>query len=199
MLKTNYGTDTTHRFNRAIQHEWLETNGIGGYASSTIIGAHTRRYHGLLVAALKPPVERAVLLSKMDETLIINGHPNHLGANKYRGTVYPSGYIFQQSFEQELFPTFTYQVQDVVLQKQIVGIHGENTTLVRYEVKKAAQSFRMDLLPQMAGRNFHHLQKAHQSGAWTGRFWSTSTTGQISRIAKPGVHQRGRFELSSGF
>ncbi|MEO0470103.1 MAG: amylo-alpha-1,6-glucosidase [Bacteroidota bacterium] len=160
MLKTNYGTDTTHRFNRAIQHEWLETNGIGGYASSTIIGAHTRRYHGLLVAALQPPVERAVLLSKLDETLIINGHPNHLGANKYRGTVYPSGYIFQQAFTHELFPTFTYQVQDVVLEKQIVGLHGENTTLIRYEVKRSSQPFQMDLLPQLAGRNFHHLQRA---------------------------------------
>ena len=61
------------QLDQAAQREWLETNGIGGFASSTIVGMNTRRYHGLLVAALKPPVDRYVLLSKLEETLIVDG------------------------------------------------------------------------------------------------------------------------------
>src|SRR5882762_4882988 len=73
----------------ALRREWLETNGLGGFASSTIIGLNTRRYHGLLVAATNPPVGRMVLLSKFEETLFIEGQPFDLSANRYPGTVHP--------------------------------------------------------------------------------------------------------------
>lgn len=157
-------SSTIHRFERAIQYEWLETNGLGGYASSTIIGTHTRRYHGLLVAALAPPVGRTVLLSKMDETLFVNGREFELGANKYQGTVFPNGYIFQQKFQQEWFPEFYYEVQGIRLKKTIVAVHGENTTLVLYEVLSADQHFRMNLLPLIANRDYHHL--GHQQSLY---------------------------------
>ena len=68
----------------ALRREWLETNGLGGFASSTIVGLNTRRYHGLLVAAIKPPVGRLVLLSKLEETLWIDGKRFDLSANRYR-------------------------------------------------------------------------------------------------------------------
>lgn len=150
-------SSTIHRFERAIQYEWLETNGLGGYASSTIIGTHTRRYHGLLVAAMAPPVGRRVLLSKMDETLYLAGREYELGTNKYQGTIYPNGYIFQQSFQQEWFPEFHYQVHGVHLKKTIVAVHGENTTLILYEVLAADQTFHLNLLPLIANRDYHHL------------------------------------------
>jgi len=73
----------------ATQREWLETNGLGGFASSTISGLNTRRYHGLLTAALTPPVGRFVLLSKLEETLIVNGERFELSANQYPGAVHP--------------------------------------------------------------------------------------------------------------
>jgi len=63
--------------------EWLETNGLGGWASSGVIGCHTRRYHGLLVAATKPPTERMNLLSKLDETIVINNKRFELSCNTY--------------------------------------------------------------------------------------------------------------------
>ncbi|MEL6653433.1 MAG: glycogen debranching enzyme N-terminal domain-containing protein, partial [Bacteroidota bacterium] len=153
-------SSTIHRFERAIRYEWLETNGIGGYASSTIIGTHTRRYHGLLVAALAPPVGRTVLLSKLDETLYLNGREYELGTNKYQGAVFPSGYIFQQKYQQEWFPEFYYQVQDVKLKKTIVALNGENTTLVLYEVLAAERNFHMSLLPLISKRDYHHLLHA---------------------------------------
>src|ERR1039458_4570709 len=82
----------------ATTREWLETNGIGGFASSTIIGLNTRRYHGLLVAATKPPVGRLVLLSKLEETLILDSERFDLGANQYGGAVDPHGYVYLESF-----------------------------------------------------------------------------------------------------
>ncbi|MEM6343492.1 MAG: amylo-alpha-1,6-glucosidase [Bacteroidota bacterium] len=154
-------SSTIHRFERAIQYEWLETNGLGGFASSTVIGTHTRRYHGLLVAALAPPVGRTVLLSKMDETIYLNGREYELGSNKYQGAIYPNGYIFQQKFQQEWFPEFHYQIKGVRLKKTIVAINGENTTLILYEVLAADQHFHMNLLPMMANRDYHHLSNAH--------------------------------------
>ncbi|MGD1074424.1 MAG: glycogen debranching enzyme N-terminal domain-containing protein [Bryobacteraceae bacterium] len=77
----------------ALRSEWLETNGLGGFASSTIAGLNTRRYHGLLIAATQPPVGRMLLLSKFEETLVIDGRRYDLSANRYPGVVHPQGYL----------------------------------------------------------------------------------------------------------
>src|SRR5256885_13287585 len=94
----------------ARTREWLESNGLGGFASSTIIGLNTRRYHGLLTAALTPPVGRFVLLSKLEETLIVDGARFELSANQYAGAVHPQGYQYLTRFRLEPFPVFTYTV-----------------------------------------------------------------------------------------
>src|SRR5580700_6123313 len=98
-----FGRDVCDNLNEALRREWLETNGIGGYASSTIIGLNTRRYHGLLVAATKPPAGRMVLLSKMEETVILNGRRYDLSTNRYPGAVHPSGYLFLAEFRLDPF------------------------------------------------------------------------------------------------
>ncbi|GAB4414971.1 MAG: amylo-alpha-1,6-glucosidase [Bacteroidia bacterium] len=159
---TTLGASTLSRFDHAINYEWLETNGLGGYASSTVIGANTRRYHGLLVAALTPPVGRTILLSKLDETLIVGDRRYELGSNKYRGAVYPNGYIFQASFQKTLFPTFVFEAAGVKLRKTIAAIHGENTTVITYEVLEAPEDFVMELLPLYAPRDFHQVSRATQ-------------------------------------
>src|SRR6185436_15881601 len=82
----------------SIQREWLETNGLGGFSSSTIIGLNTRRYHGLLTAATRPPVGRIVMLSKLEEVLIVDGRRYELSANQYPGVVHPQGFQFQTNF-----------------------------------------------------------------------------------------------------
>lgn len=80
-----FGEDACRNLASALRREWVETNGIGGFASGTINGCNTRRYHGLLVAAVKPPVGRFVLLSKLEETLAVNGRAYELGTNRYPG------------------------------------------------------------------------------------------------------------------
>src|SRR5438445_5514662 len=83
---------------RASRLEWLETNGVGGFASATACGASTRRYHGILVAALRPPVGRFVLLSKLDERVTVAGETFELGCNQFPGAVHPRGYEFLDTF-----------------------------------------------------------------------------------------------------
>src|SRR6266853_4437671 len=90
-------------FNAATEREWIETNGIGGFSSSTIAGLNTRRYHGLLTAATKPPLGRMLLLSKLEETVIIHSDSAQdqrfdLSANQYSGAVHPHGYRFLTEF-----------------------------------------------------------------------------------------------------
>src|ERR1700734_3278960 len=83
---------------KASSREWLETNGIGGFACSTIIGLNKRRYHALLTAATKPPVGRLVLLSKMEEVLVLGDRRFELSANQYRDLIHPRGYEYLSSF-----------------------------------------------------------------------------------------------------
>ena len=118
----------------ALAREWLVTNGIGGYASSTILGANTRRYHGLLVASFPPPIERQVVLSKVDEELIVGRKAYPLGTNEYQGgVIHPEGFRHLESFRLDLgIPTFEYAVEGVRLVKQIWIEHGKHTVYSLY-------------------------------------------------------------------
>jgi predicted glycogen debranching enzyme len=152
-----------HQLDRALDGEWLETNGLGGWASGTVAGAHTRRYHGLLVAALHPPVGRMVLLSKIEETLLCNGATYELGCNQYPGAIAPSGYQYLENFAILPFPTWRYRAGTVELVKQIASLHGENTTLVTYTLATAPGPVEMLLRPFVAVRDYHALQHANDS------------------------------------
>src|SRR5262252_8511131 len=90
--------DSWRTLGAASTLEWLETNGIGGFSSSTVIGLNTRRYHGLLTGATKPPVGRLVLLSKLEETLVIDGRRYELSVNQYPGVVHPRGFDYLREF-----------------------------------------------------------------------------------------------------
>ena len=130
-----FGEKTCRDLSEAITREWLETNGIGGFASSTVAGLNTRRYHGLLVAATKPPVGRNVMLSKLEETLTVNGRRYDLSANQYPGVVHPQGYKYQTGFRLDPFPVFTYEVEGIIIEKSVFMAYGENTTIVQYEFR----------------------------------------------------------------
>jgi predicted glycogen debranching enzyme len=135
-------------FEKATQYEWLETNGLGGWAGSTIIGANTRRYHGLLVAATVPPAERTALVSKLDETIVTGDKRIELGCNEYQGgVIHPAGNTYINSFTRELFPQWEYEAEGFQLKKTIGMIHGENTVVIIYDVLKAGASFTLELLP----------------------------------------------------
>jgi predicted glycogen debranching enzyme len=140
----------------ACRREWLVTNGIGGFASSTIVGLNTRRYHGLLVAATKPPVGRMVLLSKIEETLVIGGRRFDLSCNRYPGVVHPQGHAFLKQFRQDPFPAFVYDVEGLELEKSVFMVHRENTTVIQYAVLSAPElPCTLELRPLIAFRDYH--------------------------------------------
>ena len=153
----------------ALRREWLETNGIGGFASGTINGCNTRRYHGLLVAATQPPVGRLVLLSKFEETLMVNGCAYELGTNRYPGTVHPRGFQFLNQFRLNPCPTFTFTVDGVEIEKTLFIVQGENTTIIEYHLKNAteAATVKLELRPLIAFRDYHSL--THENGAINSR------------------------------
>src|SRR5262245_42361576 len=151
----------TRDFDQGSRREWLEANGLGGWASGTISGAHTRRYHGLLVAATRPPVGRQVLLSKLAETLVVGDRRIELDANAYPGTVHPRGFEHLVEFALTPFPTSTYAAGGVRLRKTIVAVHGEDTTVVVYELLEADGEVELELRPLVAYRDYHALQHAN--------------------------------------
>jgi predicted glycogen debranching enzyme len=159
-----FGPEICQNLDVALQKEWLETNGLGGFASSTIVGLNTRRYHGLLVAATKPPVGRLVLLSKIEETLIIGDQRFELSANRYPGAVHPQGFLHLKQFRLDPFPTFVYEMEGLELVKTVFLVHGENTVVVEYELRSAGQEPRdcyLELRPLIAFRDYHSTTHAN--------------------------------------
>jgi predicted glycogen debranching enzyme len=152
------GQEARGNLDEALKREWLETNGLGGFASSTIVGLNTRRYHGLLVAATKPPVGRMVLLSKLEETLVVNGERYDLSSNQYPGAIHPQGYQYLKSFQLDHFPVYTYEVAGVVIEKAVFMAHGENTTVVQYKRRRKSRTVkdcRLEIRPLVAFRDYH--------------------------------------------
>ena len=162
-LPLDFDASALHEDNRVHTAEWLETNGLGGWASSTIGGLHTRRYHGLLVAALHPPGARMVMLSKLEETLLCQGASYDLGCNQFPGTVAPCGQQYIEHFALRPFPTWHYRAGNIALEKQIGALHGENTTVVYYRLKEAPGPVEILLRPFAAVRDFHALQHANEN------------------------------------
>jgi predicted glycogen debranching enzyme len=151
-----FGTDVCGNLEMAQGKEWLETNGLGGFASSTIVGMNTRRYHGLLVAATKPPVGRLVMLSKLEETVVVGGQAVELGANRYPGATHPQGFQWLKEFRLDPYPVFVYEAGGIEIVKTVCMVHGENTTVVRYELRGGTRStVQLELRPLIAFRDYH--------------------------------------------
>jgi predicted glycogen debranching enzyme len=145
---------------KALDREWIETNGLGGFASSTIVGLNTRRYHGLLFAAVPPPVARVLLLSKLEETLVVNGERYELSANQFPGVIHPQGQKYLKGFRLDPFPIFTFEAGGVLVEKSVFMPHGENTVVVQYKRLKKHRSVRecrLDARPLVAFRDYHEL------------------------------------------
>ncbi len=114
--------------------EWLSTNGLGSYASQTIALANSRRYHGLFIAALDPPVRRTVLLSRLDEVAqTAGGEEIELATSYWQGdTVAPNGYERLRAFANLPVPTWQFDLPGGTLVKQVTMIHGEQRVAVGY-------------------------------------------------------------------
>ncbi len=143
-----------------LSKEWLITNGIGGFSSSTIIGANTRKYHGLLIAPLTPPARRYLILSKLDEAVIIDGKEYGLYTNIGKNYI-SKGYKYQELFKKEYIPIFTYKVKDVTITKMICMEYGKNTVGVYYKIKNDGNEAKLTIAPLLNFRDFHSMSTNH--------------------------------------
>jgi len=152
--------NTVQNLNKAKKLEWIITNEFGGYSSSTVIGMNTRKYHGLLVASDKPPLGRKVILSKLDEEMILDDKTVKLSTNRYTDVVYPEGYKYQVKFELNPFPQFTYKVNGIVVKKTIYTNFVKNVIVVKYEFEDVKEPFVFRIYPLINYRSIYSLTKS---------------------------------------
>jgi predicted glycogen debranching enzyme len=146
----------TPSFEEAATREWIVTNGIGGYSSSTVCGLNTRRYHGILVASLNPPTERKVLVSKIEEEIHTPAATFKISTNQYPDNIHPEGFRHLRSFTRNPLPGMLFKSGDTQLLKTIFMVYNSNTTVVEYS-NTGTEKFRLCLNPLYAGRDYHAL------------------------------------------
>ena len=141
-------------FEKALKQDWIVTNGLGGYSSSTILGINTRKYHGLLVAPLNPPENRHLILSKVDESFESGGKEYPIYSNIGKDYI-SKGYQYLKSFEKEYIPIFTYEVDGAIIKKYICMEYGKNTVCVLYNIKNNEKRTKFKIAPIVNFRDFH--------------------------------------------
>ncbi len=141
---------------RALSLEWLETNGRGGYASGTVAGANTRRYHALLLVARHPPVDRVVLVNHVEESVESGGSNFPLSTNVYSGAVHPEGYQYCEEFSAEPWPTWRYAGQGIRLTRELLCPQGRDMVILRWRLlDDRSPAVVLRVRPMLSGRDFH--------------------------------------------
>lgn len=159
-------------FDELLSREWLITNGLGGYASGTVIGCPTRRYHGLLVVSRRPPLERIVLWAQTVDQLVVGGKTYELSCFEFSDVVHPKGYVWQKDFDfsaRQPVPwvQFVYSIGQVELVKRVRLADGHNTVEIGYDVfAPDGEEVEVNVLPLVAGRDFHSLLGGGQGCGW---------------------------------
>ena len=173
-----------------LEREWLAVNGIGGYASATVPGMNTRKYHGLLVAAMAPPVRRMVLLSRVEETVVRDGWSTPLAVNEYPGAIHPRGDQSLRAFSADPFPRWAYQGEGWTVEKTLRLIPGQNTVVLGYTLLGGTRAddgrepdpVELDLRPTFALRSIHDL-----TYQWNGQLSAEDHGGGHHRIPATGL------------
>lgn len=148
---------TKEKYEEVIKNEWLITNGIGGFASSTISGCNTRKYHGLIVASLGKSGERYLCLSKLNESLIIRGSEHSFSTNECNNFI-EKGYSYQTEFSKVFLPKFTYSVKNIQIEKTLAMKYGENKIGITYKIKTDKDDVLLRLQPLVNFRSFHQTK-----------------------------------------
>jgi predicted glycogen debranching enzyme len=158
VAEVQFGREVCGNLEVAESREWLVTNGLGGYASGTVAGTTTRRYHGLLIAALQPPVKRTMLVNGLDETVRYLGTNASLETNRWKsGFVSPNGYLPMEGFHLEgSKPVWRYAIEDALLEKRVWMKQGENTTYVQFSLIRGRAPIELDAKVLVNHRDFHH-------------------------------------------
>ena len=162
----DWGREICGDLEAAERREWLCTNGLGGFASGTVAGTLTRRYHGLLVAALEPPLGRTLVVAKLEEDVAYDGGAWALGADRWAdGTVAPQGFRDLERFQLDgTTPVWTFACGDALLDKRVWMEPGANTTYVRYEVRRGAAPLTLTLRALVNYRDYHATTRGE---GWT--------------------------------
>lgn len=144
---------------QSLRLEVLRTNQSGAYHCTTIVGANTRKQHGLLVIPVPEIDDNShVLLSSLDETVIQHGAPFNLGLHRYSGGVYsPNGHKYIREYDCERVPTHTFRVGGVILKREKIFITNENRILIRYTLVDAHSKTTLQFRPFLAFRNANDL------------------------------------------
>lgn len=163
-MKFRFDKPTCQNIRKSLRKEWIETNGLGDYASSSLICCNTRKYHGLLVADLESPAGRHVLLSSLEESLLVGGRELCFSCRKHPGVFYPRGNEHLEEMDAGEWPVFRYRFGEVTLTRELMLIPGHRLLLVRYEVRGTAPDTPPVVLrvkPLLAFRNAHDLTRAN--------------------------------------
>ena len=168
-----------------LSKEWLLANGRGGFASSTIAGCNTRRYHSLLTGSLKPPVNRIMALSNCLETIICGGEVFNLSTFEFNESIHPEGFKFLKRFSQDIGVHFEYDLNGLAVTKSIYLVRDSDTVAVEYAFDNVDKEVAMMIRPFVGLRDFHSLQKSYV------RLNATlqSTSSLIVRHDMPGSHE----------
>lgn len=178
------GRDICGQLESAEAREWIVTNGTGSYASGTVAGLHTRSYHGLLIAALKPPVARTLLLSKLDETVAYAGRAEPLCTNRWvGGAVEPQGYrTIERFYLDGSVPVWRFACADALIEKRIWMQPGADTTYVHYTVLRASGPLTLSARALVNYRDHHDRTTADGPPMAIER-----TPGGVRVTARPGA------------
>jgi predicted glycogen debranching enzyme len=154
----SFGQKILCDFAEAVGKEWIITNGLGGYSSSTVLGMNTRKYHGLLVAAFHPPADRRICIEKLDEEILVANNVYPLGTSEFQTGIYPQGHLFLKEFSVSPFPRFVYVVQDVEVQKTIMMPYEKNAVITVYNISnKSGYDVKTRVFPLINLRHVHSV------------------------------------------
>ena len=176
----SFGREVCGDLNTALRREWLVTNGLGGFASGTVAGANTRRYHALLMTANNPPGDRFVLAGGLVEEVEYNGERWPLSTHEWGSrSIEPGGFVHCESFRLEgMLPVWTYAFSDALIEKRIWMAHEQNTTYVSFTVLRASQPLSISIRPLLTV--FHSVPSRYrnrsQIHAWHRQLCSSSNS-----------------------
>ncbi len=151
----NLGPEVCRSLDEMLRREWLETDGLGNFASGTVSGINTRRYHGLLTAEGDAAFGRRLLCAKVEEALFGGSRRYELSANQYADTVHPQGYRYLDSFRLDPWPVWTWRLDCAVVEKHVLMPHETAATLVVYRIVSADGPVALEVRPLVAGRDYH--------------------------------------------
>jgi len=160
MSGTRLGVDVLSTYEEGIKREWIIGNGLGGFASSTVINARTRTYHGLLVAAPENYPGRYVLLASLDEEISTDGESYKLATHRYPDIISPTGFNYLSEFIMNPFPQWIYKLGDSTVKKTVFMAHNSNTTFVVYDIESRKEKALLRICPLVTSRDFNITARA---------------------------------------